>query len=53
MNYKDLLRTKTFWSGFSLVLYGVYLVSQGEVNEGVQNVLTGLSVVFLRQAVAK
>ena len=53
MNIKDLMKTKTFWSGLSLVAYGVYLLLQGNQYEGIQNIITGLSVIFLRDAIRK
>ena len=53
MNLKDLLQTKTFWSGLSLVAYGVYLAITGNIEAGIQNVITGMSVIFLRDAVRK
>lgn len=51
MSLRDMLRTKTFWSGLSLVLYGGYQILEGDTSQGIQNVLTGLSIIFLRQAV--
>lgn len=49
----DLLKTKTFYSGLGLVLYGLYQLYSGNQTEGIQNILTGLSVIFLRQGVLK
>jgi hypothetical protein len=46
MQVKELLKTKTFWSGVGLVVYGV-------LNQDWEAVLTGLSVVFLRDAINK
>jgi type IV secretory pathway TrbD component len=46
MNVKDLVKTKTFWSGLGLAVYGL-------VVQDWQSVLTGLSVVFLRDAINK
>ena len=46
MRIKDLLKTKTFWSGLGLVAYGL-------VVQDWQSVLTGLSVIFLRDAMLK
>ena len=53
MRIKDLAKTKTFWSGIGLVLYGSYMLAEGNIEEGVQNILTGLSVIFLRDAISK
>ncbi len=46
MRVKRLVKTKTFWSGLALVFYGV-------LNQDWEAVLTGLSVVFLRDALRK
>jgi hypothetical protein len=46
MRVPSLLKTKTFWSGVGLVVYGF-------VAQDWQSVLTGLSVIFLRDAIAK
>jgi hypothetical protein len=46
MRVKELLKTKTFWGGFGLVVYGV-------INQDWEAVLTGLSVIFLRDAISK
>ena len=46
MKIKEMLKTKTFWSGIALVVYGV-------VNKDPQGVITGLSVIFLRDAMLK
>ena len=49
---RSLLRTKTFWSGIALVAYGVVEIINGNY-EGAQSILTGLSVIFLRDAIRK
>jgi hypothetical protein len=46
MRVKELLKTKTFWSGVGLIAYGL-------VSQDWEAVLTGLSVIFLRDAVSK
>jgi len=46
MKLKSLVKTKTFWSGVGLTAYGV-------LNQDWQAVLSGLSVIFLRDAIAK
>jgi hypothetical protein len=46
MRIKELLKTKTFWSGVGLAVYGV-------INQDWEAFLTGLSVIFLRDAINK
>ena len=47
------LKSKTFWSGLSMVLYGVVQIISKNESEGIQNILTGLSIIFLRDAINK
>jgi hypothetical protein len=46
MKLGRLIRTKSFWGGAGLVVYGV-------LNQDWEAVLTGLSVIFLRDAINK
>ena len=46
MRLKRLVKTKSFWSGVGLAVYGV-------LNQDWEAVLTGLSVIFLRDAISK
>jgi len=46
MNLMELYQKKTTWAGLGLLLYGVY-------NKDVESILTGLSFIFLREAVLK
>jgi len=46
MRLKRLVKTKSFWSGVGLVVYGV-------LNQDWEAFLTGLGVIFLRDAISK
>jgi hypothetical protein len=46
MKFGELIKTKTFWSGLSLIAYG--LISQDWTA-----VINGLSFIFLRDAIRK
>ncbi len=46
MQFKRLVKTKTFWSGVGLIVYGVF-------NQDWEAVLTGLNFIFLRSALRK
>jgi hypothetical protein len=50
---KELVKTKTFWSGLSLVLYGIVQIANNNPNEGINSILTGLSVIFLRDGMLR
>lgn len=43
---EELIKTKTFWSGILLIAYGI-------LAQDPQNVMTGLSIIFLRDAMLK
>ena len=49
---KQLLKTKTFYTGLALIAYGVSRIVSGD-NEGIQDILTGLGLIFLRDAMRK
>jgi hypothetical protein len=44
MNFKILVKSKTFWTGVASVLGGVAQCLSGDVNSGFQLIATGLSV---------
>jgi hypothetical protein len=46
MKLKEIVKTKTFWSGIALVVYGI-------LTKDPQSVMSGLSVIFLRDAMLK
>jgi hypothetical protein len=46
MRVKALVRTKTFWSGVGLAVYGL-------LNQDWEAVFTGLGFIFLRDAIGK
>ncbi len=46
MRVKALVKTKTFWSGVGLIVYGV-------LSKDLEAVLTGLGLIFVRDAIRK
>lgn len=50
---KELIKSKTFYAGLGLVLYGISHLVQGGQEEGFRNILEGLSIIFLRQGIMK
>jgi hypothetical protein len=46
MNIQKLVKTKTFWSGLFLIAYGI-------ASQDPNSILSGLSFIFLRDAVNK
>ena len=42
----------TFWTGFSLIGFGIFTLVQGDVEGGVQKILEGAGLIFLRRAIS-
>ena len=53
MKVETLIQTKTFWSGLSLVGFGIVQIVKGDQQNGIQSLLTGLSIIFLREGILK
>jgi len=49
----DFLKQKTTLAGIAGVLTGTALIINGDTNEGIQTIIGGLGLIFLRQAIAK
>lgn len=47
---KELIKTKTFWSGVGLIGLGIVNIASGNANEGIQNIIEGLAFIFLRHS---
>ena len=48
------LKQKTTWAGIALVVTGIgQIVAEDSRGEGIASILTGLGLIFLRQAVNK
>ncbi len=45
------VKSKTFWSGVAMIGFGVVQVVKGNQVEGIQSILTGLGLIFLRDAI--
>lgn len=45
-------KTKTFWSGLALIAYGLANLKDNQT-EAFNSILTGLSFIFLRDALSK
>ena len=52
MNFSKLLSSKTFWTGFGSIGYGVYQMIEGD-SSGIQTILLGFGMIFGRNAIAK
>lgn len=42
----------TFWTGIGLVGFGIYTIITGNQQEGIQRVMEGLGLIFVRRAIA-
>ena len=47
-----LWKTKTFWGGVVAVVTGVGLLVTGDVPNGMQTILGGIAMIFMRDAIA-
>ena len=50
---KQLLKTKTFYGGVGLIAYGIVTLLHSNYTEGVNSILTGISTIFIRDAIRK
>lgn len=50
---KELLKSKTFWTGVASILSGVAMVLSDKQEAGIQLILTGLTAIFLRNGINK
>lgn len=50
---KELLKSKTFWTGIASVIGGVALILTGDKDTGLQMVSAGLLAIFLRNGMNK
>jgi hypothetical protein len=49
---KRLLKQKSTWTGIAAIGAGVVLILNGNMDSGVQTIIGGLSVIFIREAIA-
>ena len=50
---KELMKSKTFWTGIASVIGGVALILTDKTEDGMQLIATGLSVIFIRNGINK
>jgi len=53
MNIKKLIKSKTFWLGVSTAAGGAVMCTNGHVAEGVEAIVAGLAIIFIRDAISK
>lgn len=53
MNFRMLIRSKTFWTGIGTIAFGIYQVVQGDAANGIQSITAGAGLVFLRDAISE
>lgn len=47
------LKQKSTWAGISAIGAGGVLIATGDLQSGVQTIIGGFAVIFLREAIAK
>lgn len=50
---KNLIKSKTFWTGAGSIVTGIGFIIVGNKPEGLQLVFSGFGMIFLRRAVGK
>lgn len=53
MNFKERLKSKTFWVGLGTVGFGIFQCVKGDSNTGVTTILMGFGMIFGREAIEK
>ena len=55
MNFKEMFKSKTFWTGIGMIGSGAsgYFVGEVGIGAALQTVLTGLAFIFLRDSMVK
>lgn len=48
---KELVKTKTFWSGIAAIGLGVTQCVMGNTQDGIQSIIAGFSIIFIRSAI--
>ncbi|MFA5187182.1 MAG: hypothetical protein WC551_11955 [Patescibacteria group bacterium] len=51
MKMPALMKTKTFWTGLTAIVAGAGMCYLGDKERGIQTILGGLAVIFLRDGV--
>ena len=52
MNFKEMVKSKTFFLGVATVIFGAIQIVQGNEN-GAQQIQLGLGMIFLRDGISK
>ncbi len=50
---KELLRSKSFWTGVASIATGIGLLINKNYPEGIQTIILGLSTIFIREGIRK
>ena len=52
LDLKLLIRSKTFWTGVAGIASGVALIVNDQKADGIQTIIGGLGLIFIRQGIA-
>lgn len=50
---KGFFRSKTNWTGIGMIVAGYFMFRSGDVQNGMQSIIGGLALIFVRDAIAK
>ena len=50
-NIQEMIASKTFWLGVGTIAGGVYAIFQGETKTGMEAIIAGLGLIFIKDAI--
>ena len=51
MNVKELVRSKSAWTGLASVVTGIFAIKQGAVEVGILAIIGGMGMIFIKDAI--
>jgi hypothetical protein len=52
MNWKELFKSKSFYTGLASIAAGVGMVVNGDTSNGITTIVVGISTIFIRDSIA-
>lgn len=53
MFQRNTLKSKSFWTGLTIIITGVGMCVMGQMAEGIQTIAGGVVTIFVRDAISK
>jgi hypothetical protein len=52
MNWKELFKSKSFYTGLASIAAGIGMIVSGDMSNGVTTIVIGVSTIFIRDSIA-